>query len=272
LLAGEPLGLVSLPSAPLLHCGQADCWKTRGGDRRGGAFFSVYDGKPRFQQLPCSVLLYGRGLHHWRKCMQQATGSIAGFYRSQVESAQDLTAASMEGFERLQQLTLQAMRQQIDNQFRLMSTVTSRSAEALVDPEIARPAFDRVIELQRQLADTVVRTNQRMLSAVGVSAQRGMEQGSRLPEDGVDIDYSALATTALQQWQELTHRMLDAFHQQFAQATGEIQRQGQRTFDQASEAIQAGTRALQSGAQQAEPAAQTGTQRPRSERKQAETA
>jgi phasin family protein len=204
--------------------------------------------------------------------MQQGTGSIAGFYRAQVESAQDLTAASMEGFERIQQLTLQALREQIDNQFRLASTVTSRSAEALVDPQIARPAFDRVIELQRQFADTVVRTNQRMLSAVGVSAQRGVEQGSRLPDDGVDVDYAALATTALQQWQELTHRMLDAFHQQFAEATGEIQRQGQRTFDQASEAIQAGTRALQSGARQSEPPAQAGAQRARGERKQAESA
>lgn len=207
--------------------------------------------------------------------MQQSTGSIAGFYRAQVESAQDLTAASMEGFERLQQLTLQALREQLDNQFRLVGTVTSRSAEALVDPEIARPAFDRMIDLQRQMADTVVRTNQRVLSAVGVSAQRGVEQGSRVPDDAGDADYMALATTALQQWQELTHRMLDAFHQQFAAATGEIQRQGQRTFDQAAEAIQAGTRALQSSAQQPD------TTRPQSaqprgakggERKQHETA
>ena len=46
--------------------------------------------------------------------MQQRTGSIAGFYRAQVESAQDLTSASMEGFERIQQLALQALRQQIE--------------------------------------------------------------------------------------------------------------------------------------------------------------
>jgi phasin family protein len=205
--------------------------------------------------------------------MKQGTGSIAGFYTAQVESAQDLTAASMEGFERIQQLALQALRQQLDNQFRLVSTVTSRSAEALVDPEVARPAFDRMIELQRQLADAVVRTNQRMLSAVGVSAQRGVEQGARGHEDAIDADYSALATTALQQWQELTHRMLDAFHQQFAAATGEIQRQGQRTFDQAAEAIQAGTRALQSGAPQTEtPPQQAAQARGKNERKQHESA
>ena len=209
--------------------------------------------------------------------MQQASGSVARFYRAQVESAQDLAAASMEGFERIQQLGLQALRQQLDNQFRLVSNVTSRSAEALVDPDLARPAFDRMIELQRQLADAVVRTNQRMLSAVGVSAQRGVEQGGRTPDDAIDADYSALATTALQQWQELTHRMLDAFHQQFSAATGEIQRQGQRTFDQASEAIQAGTRALQSGAQsatqRADPSAQQSAQtRGKGERKQHEPA
>jgi hypothetical protein len=172
--------------------------------------------------------------------MQQTSGSIAGFYRAQVESAQDLTAASMEGFERIHQLTLQALRQQLDNQFRLVSNVTTRTAEALADPELA---------------------------------QRGVEQGTRTQDDAIDADYGALATTALQQWQELTHRMLDAFHQQFAAATGEIQRQGQRTFDQAAEAIQAGTRALQSGAQPAEASAQQPAQtRGKGERKQHEPA
>jgi phasin family protein len=219
------------------------------------------------------VPLSGRGEQHLEVLMQQTSGSIAGFYRAQVESAQDLTAASMEGFERIHQLTLQALRQQLDNQFRLVSNVTTRSAEALVDPELARPAFDRMIELQRQLADAVVRTNQRVLSAVGVSAQRGVEQGTRTQDDAIDADYGALATSALQQWQELTHRMLDAFHQQFAAATGEIQRQGQRTFDQAAEAIQAGTRALQSGAQPAEASAQQPAQtRGKGERKQHEPA
>ena len=190
--------------------------------------------------------------------MQQRTsGSIAGFYKAQVESAQDMTSASMEGFERIQQLALQALRQQIDNQFRLVNTVAARSAEAVVDPELARPALERMIDVQRQIADTFVRTNQRVLSAVGTSAQRTVEQGNAIGSDGnqqaSDTDgYAAMVQTAVQQWQELTNRLLDVFQQQFATATGEIQRQGQRAVEQASEAVQSSVRGVQAGAQQVE--------------------
>jgi phasin family protein len=188
--------------------------------------------------------------------MQQRTGSIAGFYRAQVESAQDLTSASMEGFERMQQLALQAVRQQLDNQFRLVNTVAARSAEAVVDPEIARPAFERMIDVQRQMADTFVRTNQRVLSAVGSSAQRSVEQGTAVggngEKEGETDGYTAMMQTAVQQWQELTNRMLDVFQQQFTTATGEIQRQGQRAFEQTSDTVQSAVRGIQSGAQQAE--------------------
>lgn len=187
---------------------------------------------------------------------QQRTGSIAGFYKAQVETAQDLTSASMEGFERIQQLALQAMRQQIDNHFRLVNTVAARSAEAVVDPELARPALDRMIDVQRQMADTFVRTNQRVLSAVGSSAQRTVEHGTALSGNGnqqpTDLEgYSSMVQTAFQQWQELSNRMLEVFSQQFSTATGEIQRQGQRALDQTSEAVQAGVRGVQAGAQQA---------------------
>src|SRR5512145_846781 len=191
--------------------------------------------------------------------MQQRTGSIADFYKAQVESAQDVTSASMEGFERIQQLALQALRQQIDNQFRLVNTVAARSAEAVVDPELARPALDRMIDVQRQLADTFVRTNQRVLSAVNSSAQRTVEQGTAITGNApqqADTDYTAMVQGALQQWQELTNRVLDVFHQQFAAATGEFQRQGQRAFEQTSEAVQGNLRGVQAGAQQAEQAAQ----------------
>lgn len=196
---------------------------------------------------------------------QQRTGSIAGFYKAQVESAQDMTSASMEGFERIQQLALQAMRQQIDNQFRLANTVAARSAEAIVDPELARPALDRMIDVQRQMADTFVRTNQRVLSAVGSSAQRTVEQGTALSGNGsqqpTDVEgYSSMVQTAFQQWQELTNRMLEVFSQQFSAATGEIQRQGQRALDTTSEAVQAGVRGVQGGTQQAEQGGQQGGQ------------
>ena len=192
--------------------------------------------------------------------MQQRTGSIAGFYRAQFESAQDLTSASMEGFERSQQLALQALRQQIDNQFRLANTVAARSAEAVVDPELARPALDRMIDVQRQMADTIVRTNQRVLNAVGSSAQRTVDQGAAVGGNGgpalPDGDgYTEMMHTAFQQWHELTTRMLDVFQQQFATASDEIQRQGQRAVDQTSRAVQDTVRGVQAGAQQAEPGA-----------------
>ena len=196
--------------------------------------------------------------------MQQQTGSIAGFYKAQVESAQDLTSASMEGFERIQQLALQAVRQQLDNQFRLVNTIAARSAEAVVDPEIARPALDRMIDVQRQIADTVVRTNQRVLSAVGSSAQRTVEQGTSLSNgrpQAADVDgYSTMFQTMVQQWQDLSNRMLDVFQQQFSAATGEIQRQGQRAVDQTSQAVQSGVRGVQAGAQQGEQAGHQGAQ------------
>jgi hypothetical protein len=198
---------------------------------------------------------------------QQDTGSIAGFYRAQVESAQDLTAASMEGFERIQQLALQALRQQIDTQFRLVNTVAARSAEAVVDPELARPALDRMIDVQRQMADTIVRTNHRVLLAVGSSAQRTVEQGASIARNGdqpsLDTDgYSGLVLTAFQQWQELTNRMLDAFQQHFDTASSEIQRQGQRVVAQTSQAMQDTVRGAAAVAQQERGDSQSGGQPP----------
>jgi hypothetical protein len=96
-----------------------------------------------------------------------------------------------------------------------------------------------------------------VLSAVNSSAQRTVEQGTTIGSTGGRADddgdgYAAMMQGALQQWQDLTNRMLDVFHQQFAAATGEIQRQGQRAFEQTSEATQSAARGVQAGAQQAE--------------------
>jgi hypothetical protein len=175
---------------------------------------------------------------------QQRTAPFTGLYRTQVESAQDVTAASMEGLERIQQLALQAWRQQVDSQLRLVHAITSKSAEAIVDPDVARPALDRMIDVQRQLADTVVRTNQRVLSVVTSGAQRAGEQAgaqNAAGERGDDL-VSTMFQSALSQWQEMSHRMLDAFHEQFVAATSEVERQGNRVLDQASQALEAAGR------------------------------
>jgi hypothetical protein len=131
----------------------------------------------------------------------------------------------------------------------------------VVDPELARPALDRIIDVQRQMAETFVRTNQRVLSAVNSSAQRTVEQGSAIASNGEpEYDYTAMVQGALQQWQELTNRMLDVFHQQFAAATGDIEGQAQRAFAQGSDAVQGGARDAQAGAEQGQRGASASTQ------------
>jgi hypothetical protein len=167
--------------------------------------------------------------------MQQGTGSIAGLYRAQVESAQGLTAASIEGFERMQQLTLQAWREQLDNQFRIANEISSRSAEAIVDPEIARPAFERLIEVQRQMTDTVVGTNQRLLSAFTQTARNSVELGAQgdAADEGKTVGdmYTGMFQVTLQQWQELANRVLDLIQQQYVTAIAELERQGEQAAE-----------------------------------------
>jgi hypothetical protein len=152
------------------------------------------------------------------------TAWMADFYRMQVESVQDLTSASMEGFERMQQVALQTLRQQMDDQLRLISAVTSRSTEAMVDPQIARPAVDRVFDMQRQFADAVVQTNQRVMSAVSPAIRRNGEANAGSGEEA----FTAMYASALEQWQQMAHRMLDAMQQQATRATDEAQRQAQQ--------------------------------------------
>jgi hypothetical protein len=173
---------------------------------------------------------------------------MTDFYRMQVESVQDLTSASLEGFERMQQVALQALRQQMDDQLRLLGAVTSRSTEAMVDPQIARPAVDRVFDMQRQLADAVVRTNQRVISAVSPATRNGGE--AQLDRRG--DPFALMYANALEQWQQMAHRMLDVMQQQAARATEDAQRQAQQA------AIQ-GRGARNEAAAQANPAGEPGS-------------
>lgn len=172
----------------------------------------------------------------------QPTGWFTGFYRTQFESAQDLTSASMEGFERIQQLAMQAVRQQFDDQLRLVDAMASRSAQVIVDPEFARPAIERIIDVQRQMADAVMQTNQRVLSAVSSSAQRTAEQGASLavlPEHRAEAEgYPTMFHAALQQWQQMANRMLDVFQEQLATVSEEAQRQGERALQAAGDIAQ----------------------------------
>ena len=183
----------------------------------------------------------------------QPTGWFTGFYRTQFESAQDLTSASMEGFERIQQLAMQAVRQQFDDQLRLVDAMASRSAQVIVDPEFARPAIERIIDVQRQMADAVVQTNQRVLSAVSSSAQRTAEQGASLavlPEHRAEAEgYPTMVHAALQQWQQMANRMLDVFQEQLTTVAEEAQRQGQRAAGDVAQRAATETERVQSQGQ-----------------------
>lgn len=183
---------------------------------------------------------------------QQPAGWMADVYRVQIESVQDLTTASLEGFERVQQLGLQAMRQQLDDQLRIMSAVTARSAEAMADPQVARPAVDRLFGVQRQIADAMVQTNQRVLSAVNPAAGRaGTSAGSEAR--GAFDAFSSVFDNALQQWHQVTSRMLDVMQEQMARATEDAQRMGAQAQGALREAGNGGTAGLSSGGMPAQP-------------------
>lgn len=196
----------------------------------------------------------------------QSTEWLTGFYRAQFANAQDLTSASIEGFERIQQLAMQAVRQQLDDQLRLVNAMASRSADVITDPEFARPALERIIDIQRQMADAVVQTNQRVLSAVSSSAQRTAGQGASLavlPEHRTGSDeYPTMFHAALQQWQQMANRMLDVFQEQLATVSEEAQRQGERTLRAAGNAMPAIAGSDAERAQGGQPASQKANKAP----------
>jgi hypothetical protein len=92
------------------------------------------------------------------------------------------------------------------------------------------------------MTDAAVQTNQRVLSAVSSSAQRTAEQGASLavlPEHRAEAEgYPTMFHAALEQWEQMANRMLDAFQEQLATISEEAQQQGQRALQAAGDIAQ----------------------------------
>lgn len=179
---------------------------------------------------------------------QQATSAsdtastVAAFYRTQFDRAQDLAGAAMDGTERLQRLALQGFRQALSSHLGLLHDLTVRSTRTLVEPrfDLLRDALDRMVELQRDAAQAMAESQRRMFDAASASVQgtgQLFQQAGSIGRDaragtapGAAAD---LMTQAIDQWQSYMGRMLDLAEKQ-ARTAGEQQQKLVMTLEEAS--------------------------------------
>lgn len=154
---------------------------------------------------------------------------LAGFYEAQTASTAELVQAALNGMQRLQQLTLEAMRAGAGGQFSIaqsMATMRDGGDVNRAVSEAAGPAAEQGARYQRELLQAISDMNndlvrasysmmERMRKAVAEAAQgMPMAMPTAMPGMGAGGDAMtnpmALYDAAMRQWQTATQQMMEA--------------------------------------------------------------
>ena len=154
---------------------------------------------------------------------------LAGFYEAQTASTAELVQAALNGMQRLQQLTLEAMRASAGGQFSIaqsMATMRDGGDVNRAVSEAAGPAAEQGARYQREMLQAISDMNnelvrasysmmERMRKAVAEAAQGlplampaampGMTAGSDAMTNPM-----ALYDAAMRQWQTAVQQMMEA--------------------------------------------------------------
>ena len=153
---------------------------------------------------------------------------LAGFYEAQTASTAELVQAALNGMQRLQQLTLEAMRAGAGGQFSIaqsMATMRDGGDVNRAVSEAAGPAAEQGARYQREMLQAISDMNndlvrasysmmERMRKAVAEAAQGlplampampGMTAGSDAMTNPM-----ALYDSAMRQWQTAVQQMMEA--------------------------------------------------------------
>jgi hypothetical protein len=137
------------------------------------------------------------------------TSSMLNLYRQQFESFQHIASASLSGIERAQQSALETYRQALGQQIELASRASSQATQAVLDPEAVRPAVEGIIKAQRDFAQAVTDTQQRVAQVVSREASSDQSGPANLASS-----YADLLRDSVDQWQRWTQQVFQVAREQ----------------------------------------------------------
>lgn len=148
---------------------------------------------------------------------------IANFYEAQTTATAEIAHAALNGLQRLQKLTLEAMRAGAGGQLSLAQSMTSMRDGGNAGRSAAQPAAEQSARYQSEMVQAIADMNndivrasysmmERMRDAVG-AAQGSLTAPSALPGlpmSGADMtNPMAMYDSAMRQWQTAVQQMME---------------------------------------------------------------
>ncbi len=152
---------------------------------------------------------------------------FANFYEAQATATAEIANAALNGMQRLQRLTLQAMRAGADGQLSIAQSMSAARDGGNVThsvSEAAGPAAEQGVRYQREIVQAIAEMNndivrasysmmERMRDALGSTMQGSMALPSLagLRTSGAETtNPMAMVDSAMRQWQTAVQRMMEA--------------------------------------------------------------
>lgn len=175
------------------------------------------------------------------------TNPIANFYEAQTMATAEIARAALNGMQRLQKITLNAMRAGAGGQLTLaqsMSSVRDAGDVRRSVSEAAAPAAEQGARYQREMVQAIADMNneivrasysmmERMRDALGTATQGSMAMTSALPglpASGQGLtNPMAMYDSAMRQWQTAVQQMMDTPAVAMAVASAEDYEPGRPT-------------------------------------------
>ena len=176
----------------------------------------------------------------------QIANPIASFYEAQTLATAEIANAALNGVQRLQKLTLQALRAGAGSQLSLAQSMSSGRDAGDVRrsmTESAAPAAEEGARYQREMVQAITDMNndivrasysmlERMRDALGVAAQGNLAMTSALPglPSGQGLSNPmAMYDSAMRQWQTAVQQMMETPAVAMAVASAEDYEPGRST-------------------------------------------
>src|SRR4030095_12200131 len=152
---------------------------------------------------------------------------IANFYEAQTVATAEIANAALNGMQRLQKLTLQALRAGAGGQLSLAQSMASMRDGGHVSrspSDAAAPAADQGARYQREMVQAIAEMNndivrasysmmERMRDALGSATQGSMPMATALPGLPTGREMTnpmAMVDSAMKQWQTAVQQMMDS--------------------------------------------------------------
>ncbi len=146
---------------------------------------------------------------------QSSVNPLASFYEAQTAATAEIAQAALNGMQRLQRITLQAMRAGAGGQFSLAQSMREGSDVGRAMTGAAAPAAEQGARYQKELLQAIAEMNndiarasysmmERMRDALGAATQGSLKMTPSLPGGS---DPMAMVDSAMRQWQTAVQQM-----------------------------------------------------------------